>query len=123
MQQELADTLTANGIHTVSVNTNDLYPAIKKDWLALFEPDKALSVNEYVLISYKNGISSIMLLLNIKPDGYLLQSITNENQIFITHDELIVDAVAIVAIVPPSCHRMLKLRQLIKYEHCLQLRH
>jgi hypothetical protein len=122
MQQELVDTMTISGIHAVNINTNDLQPAIKQGWLALFEPDKALSVNEYVLISYRSGISSIMLLLNIKPDGYLLQSITNEDQIFIPHDELIVDAVAIVAIVPPSCHRMLKLHQLIKYEHCL-LRH
>lgn len=102
MSQELDDILTANRLPAVRINTNELYPAIKQGWYAIIEPDKAPSIGEYVLVKFSKGHRSIKLLLEIKHDGYLLQSVTGEDRTFAMLNELEGEAVAIVGIVPPG---------------------
>jgi hypothetical protein len=102
MTKELEFLLTATGKPVVRITNEDLQPAIKKGWCALIEPDKAPAVGEYVLIKYRNGHSSIKVLLEIKPDGYLLQSATCEAQNFAPFSELKSTAIAIGGIFPPS---------------------
>lgn len=92
------------GAIAIRVRGDSMFPAIRDGWYVVLEPTGKPTVNEYVLLKFKNGKKMVKELLQINEDCYVVMSVNGNGRITAMKDELD-DIQAISAVVPPSKHK------------------
>jgi phage repressor protein C with HTH and peptisase S24 domain len=93
-----------DGSIAIQCRGDSMFPAIRDGWFIIIEPSGQPTIEEYVLLKFKDGKKMVKELLQIKADCYVVMSV-NGSERFTAMKEDLEDIRAISAVVPPSKHK------------------